>query len=62
LKRAAAPEVAALDQRHRQAALRRVVGDGQTVDAAADDEQIEGARGEPVEVADHVARWYRGSG
>ena len=57
IERAAAPEVVALDQRHRQAALRRVVGDGQTVNAAADDEQIEGAGGETIEVANH---WRNG--
>ena len=36
----AAAEVGRLDQRHRQAALRRVGGDRQPVDAAADDQHV----------------------
>ena len=46
-----AAEIVALDERDRQAALRRVVGDRQPVDAAADDEHVEGAAGEAIEVA-----------
>ena len=42
IERRAAAEVVALDQRHRQAALRRVVRDRQAVDPAADDEHVEG--------------------
>ena len=54
VERGAAAEVVALDERDRQAALRRVVGDRQAVDAAADDEHVEGAAGQAVEVADHA--------
>ena len=49
----AAPEVGALDERHRQAALRGVVGDGQAVDAAADDKDVEGTTCELVKVSPH---------
>ena len=49
----AGAEIVALDERHRQAALRRVVRDRQAVDAAADDEDVERTRGEAIEIADH---------
>jgi len=45
----------ALDQRDREAALRRIVRDRQTVDAAADDEDVEGGAGELIQIARHVA-------
>ena len=44
-------EISALDERHRQPALRGVVRDREAVDAAADDEQIEVARGQPREIS-----------
>jgi hypothetical protein len=50
VERRSAAEVGALDQRHRQAPLRRVAGDRQPVDAAADDEQIKWAADEPRRV------------
>ncbi len=55
---AAAAEIVALDERHRSAALRRVVRDRQAVDAAADDEHVERALGEPVRIAKHVGLYY----
>ena len=48
VERRAAPEVAAIDERHRQPALRAVVRDRQAVDAAADDEHIVRASRETV--------------
>ena len=50
---AAAAEVAALDERGGEAPLRRVVGDGEAVDAAADDEHVESFRREAGSVAGH---------
>ena len=49
----AGAKIVLLDERHRQPALRRVVRDRQPVDAAADDEDVERARGEAIEIADH---------
>src|SRR5213082_1695983 len=43
----------ALDQGDGEATLGRVVRDRQAVDAAADHEQVEGAAGELVDVAEH---------
>jgi len=51
VERGSAAEVVALHQRNRQAALRRVVRDRQPVDAAADDEHVEGCVSESVELA-----------
>jgi hypothetical protein len=53
IERGAAAEVATLDERDREAALRHVIRDGQTVDAAANDEHVEGLVGEPIEIALH---------
>src|SRR5262245_44452808 len=53
VERGAAAEIVALDQGDGEAALRRVVGDRQPVNAAADDEDVVGACGQPVEVAMH---------
>jgi hypothetical protein len=54
----AAAEIIALDERHRGAALRGVVRDRQAVDAAADDEHVERALGEPVRISKHVGLYY----
>src|ERR1700687_6049003 len=48
VERGAASEVFALDECDREAALRAVIRDGQTVDAAADDEDVERLSGEPI--------------
>ena len=53
IERRAAAEVVGLDEGRRQAPLRRVVGDREAVDAAADDEHVEGPRGELVDVTKH---------
>ena len=53
IERGAAAEVAALDERDCEAALRAVTRDGQTMDAAADDEDVERLSGEPIEIASH---------
>ena len=53
VERRAAPEVAAVDERHRQAPLRAVVGDRQPVNAAADDEDVERTRGEAAQIPGH---------
>ena len=50
-----AAEVAAIDQRDPQAALRRVPRGQGAVDAGADDEQIEGVVGQPAQVAHQPA-------
>ena len=44
-------EIAALDECYGQAALRGVIRDREAVDAAADDEEIEVARGQPREIS-----------
>ena len=49
----AAAEVLPLDERHGKAALRRVVGDRQAVDAAADHEHVERPVGQRLEIARH---------
>jgi hypothetical protein len=54
VERRAAAEVVALDQRDRQAAQRGVVGDCQTVNAAAHDQDVEGAGGQLVQIARHA--------
>ena len=54
VERRSAAEIVLLDQGDRQAALRRVVGDGQPIDPSANDQQVEGAASEGVEIADHV--------
>ena len=56
VERGAAAEVVPIDQRDVQAARRRIPRRHQAVDAAADDEQVEGVRGEGVQVADHAWR------
>src|SRR5262249_55123301 len=53
IERRAAAEVVALDQRDRQPAVRRVVRDRQAVHTAADDEHVERAAGQPIDVANH---------
>ena len=55
VERAAASEVAALDERHRQAALRRVAGNCQPVDAAPDDKDVVGSRRKLIDVTNHIA-------
>jgi hypothetical protein len=55
IERGPAAEVLLLDERHRQPALRRVVRDRQPVNAAADDEDVERAVGQLIEVAGHRA-------
>ena len=54
IERRGGAEIAALDQRHGQPALRRVVGDRQTVDAAADHEHVEFAFGEAREISNQA--------
>jgi hypothetical protein len=53
VERRAAPEVAAIDERHRQTTLRAVIGDCQPVDAAADDNHVERPRGEAAQIPLH---------
>ena len=53
IERGAAAEIVALDQRHRQTALRRIVGDRQSADPAPDDEDVEGGRGQAIEISNH---------
>ena len=53
VERGAAAEVGAFDQRDRQAALGRVIRDRQAVDAAADDEHVEGTAGERGQITAH---------
>ena len=54
IERRGRAEVAAVDQRDGQPALRRVVGDRQTVDAAAHHEHVEFAFGEAREVSNQA--------
>ena len=49
----AGAKIVRLDERDRQTPLRRVVRDHQPVDAATDDEDIECASDEAIEIADH---------
>ena len=58
IERRAAPEVVAFDERHAEAALRRVLRDREPVDPAADDEHVEGAVLQAVEIAAHHERSY----
>ena len=51
-------EVAALDQRHRQPALRGVVRGREAIDAAADDEQVEFGGGQAREISIHARISY----
>jgi hypothetical protein len=44
----------ALDERHRQPALRRIVGDREPLDPAADDQEVERAAGQLLEIARHL--------
>jgi hypothetical protein len=58
-----AGEVAALDQRHREAALRRVEGGRRAEDAPADNDQVEAVARERGEIALHgrdpaLGRWW----
>jgi hypothetical protein len=53
IERRAAAEIVAFDQGHRKPTLRRVVRDCQTEDAAADDEHVERAPLQLVEIANH---------
>src|SRR5262245_60588851 len=53
VERRAAAKVVPLDQRDRQAPLRRIVGDRQPVNAATDDEDVEGPCSQSIEVALH---------
>ena len=53
VERRAAAEIVALDERDREPALRRVVRDRQPINAAADDQHVEGAGREPIEIARH---------
>ncbi len=54
IERRAAPEILAFDQRDREAALRRVVGNREAIDAPAHDEHVEGAAGQAIEVTVHL--------
>ncbi len=53
MKGGRAAEVLPLDQRDVQASGRAVPRGHQAVDAAPDDKQVEGVRGEGVEIAEH---------
>ena len=55
VERQAAPEVAGLNQRDRQPALRGIEGGEQSVNPAADDEQIPPAPGEGVRLSVHAS-------
>ncbi len=54
IERCRGAEIAAIDQRNGQTALRRVVGDRQTVDAAAHHEHVEFAFGEAREISNQA--------
>ena len=54
IERRGGAEIAAIDQRDRQAALRGVVGDRQAVDPAAHHEHVEFAFGQPREISNHA--------
>ncbi len=49
-----AAEVATLDQGHRQTPVGRVTRNDEPADAAANDEHVEGAAGQPIEIAAHA--------
>ena len=51
VERGAAAKVAGVDERRLKPAARRVVGSRQTMDPAADHEEVERGRGERIEVA-----------
>ena len=53
IERRPAAEIGAIDERHREPALGGVVGDGEAVDAAADDEDVERTADELVQVTLH---------
>jgi hypothetical protein len=55
IKRGPASKVASVDERRGQSPLRRVVRDCQALDAAADDDKVEGAGGEAIQVANDSA-------
>ena len=52
--RGRAPEVAPLEQRHREAALGRIPGRGGTADSAAHDREVELAAHEVLEITSHL--------
>ncbi len=54
IERRGGAEIAAIDQRDRQPALRGVVGDRQAVDAAAHHEHVEFAFGEAREISNQA--------
>ena len=54
IERRGGAEIAAIDQRNRQASLRCVVRNRQTVDAAADHEHVEVAFGKPREISNQA--------
>ena len=53
IKRSSAAEIVAFDERDRQAALRRIVRDREAIDAAADDEYVEGVGRKTIDITDH---------
>src|SRR4051812_13765863 len=58
VERRTAAEVALFDQRDGEAALRGIAGDDQSVDTAADDEDVERVARERIEIAGHpVGCW-----
>ena len=54
IERRRGAEVAAIDQRNGQPALGGIVGDREPVDAAANDEHVEFAFGQPREISNHA--------
>ena len=63
IERRGGAEIAAIDERNGQAALRGVVGDRQAVDAAAHHEHVEFAFGKPRKISNHAwisysRRWW----
>ena len=53
IERGAAAEIVALDERHRQTALRCIVRNRQPVNPAADDQHVERRSGQTIEVTHH---------
>ena len=57
IERRTAAEVVSLDERHRQAALCRVVRDRQAVNTASHDEEVERPSSKSVEITNHSVGW-----
>ncbi len=57
VERRTAAKVVSLDERHRQAALCRVVRDRQAVNTASHDEEVERPSSKSVEITNHSVGW-----